>query len=574
MLILAILSILFTGSVQHESLFPTTDVSADRSVARAGWAKIDHLSNTYADFGLRYDYEGEKKTTFRGVQADLRLELMQWPLLGYESRFRGYGVGRLSVQSNFSWGGITIGDVYGQFGSGLILRLYEERSLGIDNSLRGGKIDLTPYKGLRMTLIGGKQRRYWSMYDDGAWGFNYSRDAVLGANIELSVDEWITRMQEQDAHLTIGASWVSKYQASDTVPMGTYYRDPVAQDGALWIYPNGLRTPAWVGAWDVRASFQMRGWSALVEYAGKSDDPNIYTNYNLQDGHYRPRHGQAVMASLSYSRKGLSIIGQAKRTENMYFSSDRHLQSVSGCGYLNHLPAFANQHTYTLAALYPYATQMQGEWAVQGEVRYTFARRTKMGGKYGTTLKANMSHVRGTGEQFFRSSKAGYYTDVNIELNKKITKQWTLNAMAMYQRYNKAVIEGHGDQIESGIFVADVKYATTSKVQMRGELQYLYSRQDQGQWIFALYELSLLLPKSNQLMLSAQEQYCIGHGTAAADESEQGKHYFALLATWTHGAHRLNAGFTRTRAGYNCSGGICRYVPKQEGVQLTYNYTW
>lgn len=574
MLLLTILSILFNGAVQHESLFPTTDVSGVRSYPRAEWAKIDHLSNTYADFGLRYEYEGEKSSTFRGIQADLRLEAMQWPMLGYEAKFRGYGVGRLSLQSAFSWGTITIGDVYGQFGSGLILRLYEERSLGIDNSLRGAKIDVHPYRGIHLTALGGKQRRYWAMYDDGAWGFNYRRDAALGANLELSIDEWSGAMQDEDAHLTIGASWVSKYQAADTVPMGTYYHEPTTDNGTFWVYPNGLRTPAWVGAWDVRANLQMKGWNALVEYAGKSDDPSIYTDYNLQEGKYKPRYGQVIMASLSYSRKGLSIIGQAKRTENMYFTSDRHLQSVSGCGFLNHLPAFANQHTYTLAALYPYATQMNGEWAVQGEIRYTFARKTKMGGKYGTTLKLNMSHVRGTTDRFFASTKDGYYTDVNLELNKKITKQWTLNAMAMYQAYNKGVIEGHGDQIKSGIFVADAKYAVTKSIQMRGELQYLYSKLDQGQWIFALFELSMLLPKSNQLMLSAQEQYCIGRGTITGSESEQGKHYYAFQATWTHGAHRLSAGYTKTRAGYNCSGGICRYVPKQEGVQIRYDFTW
>ncbi|MGN0208029.1 MAG: DUF6029 family protein, partial [Paludibacteraceae bacterium] len=28
------------------------------------------------------------------------------------------------------------------------------------------------------------------------------------------------------------------------------------------------------------------------------------------------------------------------------------------------------------------------------------------------------------------------------------------------------------------------------------------------------------------------------------------------------------------RAGYNCSGGVCRYVPKQEGINITYNFSW
>jgi len=541
------------GGLQHESLFPTTDVSGDRTSPRSDWAKIDHLSNTYLDLGLRYDYGQENKMGFNGLSVTTRTELTQWPMLGYESGFAGHGLAHLDANFDFKWGSVTVGDVYGQFGSGLILRLYEERSLGIDNALRGGKVIVRPYQGIHLEVLGGKQRRYWNMYDDGAWGFGYGRDAAMGANVELQVNEWSPRMQDAGANLTIGASYVSKYEAMDTVQFGC---------------PAGymLNLPQWVGAGDVRANFQMAGWNALIEYAYKANDPCVSNKYS-----YDP--GQALLASLSYSQKGMSIIAQVKRSENMYFRSERGRNGSAGM--LNHLPAFANQHTYALAALHPYATQMDGEWAFQGELRYTFARKTRMGGKYGTTFKLNGSHVRGLGNGFFGMTKDAYYTDVNLELNKKITKEWYIAAMLMYQTYNKAVVEegvrgavDKDDLVRSGIGVVDVKWATTKDVQMRAELQYLFSKQDEGQWIFALYELSLF----KQLMLSVQEQYCIGHGAAGA--TEQGKHYYSFLATWQRGAHRVSAGYTKTRAGFNCSGGVCRYVPKQEGVTLTYNFTW
>ena len=35
---------------------------------------------------------------------------------------------------------LTLGSFYEQFGSGFILRAYEERSLGIDNSLQGARL--------------------------------------------------------------------------------------------------------------------------------------------------------------------------------------------------------------------------------------------------------------------------------------------------------------------------------------------------------------------------------------------------------------------------------------------------
>lgn len=543
----------FTGSLQHESLFPTVDVSGDRPVPRPEWAKIDHLSNTYLDMALRYAYTGESRIGFTGITAATRAELMQWPMLGYDDAgFAGHGIAHLHVEAGFKWGSITLGDVYGQFGSGLILRLYEERSLGIDNALRGGKLVLTPYRGVRIEALGGKQRRYWNMYKDHAWGYNYKQDALLGANLELGIEQWSPRMQEAGANLLLGGSYVSKYQQDEVIYCLT---DPS--------YRYNL--PKWVGAGDVRVNLQMKGWNALVEYAYKANDPCVYNRFSYQPG-------QTLLASLSYSQKGMSVILQAKRSENMYFSSQRNLRSKAACGYINHLPAFANQHTYALASLYPYATQMDGEWAFQGELRYTWKRGSKMGGKYGTTLKLNASHVRGTGPEWQMGEE--YYTDVNLELNKKITKEWYIGAMLMYQAYNKHIVEGHGEMIRSGIGVVDVKWATTKNVQMRAELQYLFTRQDEGQWIFALYELSLRLPKSHQLMLTASEQYCIGYGTAKGADSEQGKHYYTALATWQKGAHRLSAGYTKTRAGYNCSGGVCRYVPSQEGVALTYNFTW
>lgn len=540
-------AVIVVGGIQHEGLFPT-DMS--EVPAQPEWAKITHLSNTYLDLGVRWERNGSADQKFRGLEVVTRAELTEWPMLGYDANFGGHGISHLHVGANFSWGKITVGDVYGQFGSGMVLRLYEDRALGVDNALRGGKIEATPYKGIFIEALGGKQRRYWNCYEDGAWGWNYKQDAVLGANLELGIHEWSKALQEAGANLTIGGSYVSKYQKEDTIIINTI----IQPEGK---YDYILNLPEWVGTGSVRAQLQMKGWNALVEYAYKANDPTIVNKYS-----YDP--GQALLMSLSYSQKGLAIIGQAKRSENMSLRSDRGLNNMAGT--INHMTPFANQHTYMLTSLYPYGTHATAsEWAFQGEIRYTWKRGTKMGGKYGTTLKLNASHIRGTTDRWFGMSENPYYTDVNLELNKKINKQWYIGAMAMYQTYNKRIIEGKGDIIRSGIGVVEAKYAMNKKVQMRAELQYLYTKQDEGQWVAALYELSLW----RQLVLSGQWMYNIGYADGATKE-----HYYTAGVTYTHGAHRVMAGYTKTREGFNCSGGVCRYVPKQEGVSLTYNYTW
>ena len=202
-------TIYVSGGIQHDGLFPTRDVSAVRTASRAEWAKIDHLSNNYLDLSVNYLRTDSNAAQFRGLRADTRFELNQWPLLGYEPGFAGHGIGRLSVMADFAWGQISVGDVYGQFGSGMILNLYENRDLGIDNSLRGAKINLMPYKGINMTLLGGKQRRYWNCYHDSAWGWNYKQDAALGADLELGLHEWLRGLQQSDLELTVGMRWLN-----------------------------------------------------------------------------------------------------------------------------------------------------------------------------------------------------------------------------------------------------------------------------------------------------------------------------------------------------------------------------
>ena len=534
-------TVVVVGGIQHDGLVPLPTISE-------GY----YLSNSYLDLGVRWDHndDGENPTSalgFQSLELVTRGELTKWPLLGYDADFGGYGLSHLHVGATFNWGKITVGDVYGQFGSGMVLRLYEDRALGVDNALRGGKIEVTPYKGIYLTALGGKQRRYWNCYTDGAWGWNYKQDAVLGANLELGLQEWIPQLQEAGANLSIGGSYVSKYQAKDTI----IFIDPNAMQAYMY------NLPAWVGAGSVRAQLQMKGWNAMVEYAYKANDPSILNDYSY-------KHGEALLMSLSYSQKGLAILAQAKRSNNMSLRSDRQANLMAGT--INHMPPFATQHTYMLASLYPYGTEKTAnEWAFQGEVRYTWKRGTAMGGKYGTTLKLNASHIRGTSDTWFGMTEEPYYTDVNLELNKKLTKEWYIGAMAMYQTYNKRVVEGHGDLVRAGIGVVEAKYAVNKKVQMRAELQYLYTKQDEGQWVAALYELSLW----RQLVLSGQWMYNIGYAHEATNE-----HYYTVAATYTHGAHRVMAGYTKTREGYNCSGGICRYVPKQQGITLIYNFTW
>ena len=527
--------VVVSGSIQSDVLFPEEDMSI-------GAYKDDDKAktDTYVDLKAQSQY----------VDAGARFEYLDHPLPGYENDFKGWGIRHYYLKGKLKNAELTLGSFYEQFGSGFILRTYEERALGIDNSLLGGRLVVRPVKGMTLKALSGVQRRYW----------HYNDALVSGADAEVNIDEWLPSLSEHDTRLMIGASWVNKKEDDGEV----IFADPTHQ----------LRLPEFVNAWDVRAQLNKGGWGLLAEYAQKTQDPSF-------DNTYIYKKGSAAMLSGSYSRKGMSALVQAKRSENMSFRSRRSMSGTSS--FINHLPAFTLDHTYALAAIYPYATQLaNGEWAFQGELSYTFPRKTLLGGKYGTTVKVNLSHVRsidreempreempygvpfgtdGYKSKFFKVGDDIYYQDINVQLSKKLSKSLKLNLMSMNQHYHMTVGEGEGGMVRSDIYIADALYQIAPKAKLRGEVQYLTTPDDQGDWAFALLELSL----APRWMFTVSDMWNCGVTDI---------HYYQGLVTFNTGAHRIQAGYGRTRAGYNCSGGVCRYVPATKGFTLSYNYNF
>ena len=537
-------SMTLSGSIQSDMLVPQSDdkIGAEKTE--------DFQTNTYVDLRLQHQY----------FEAGARLEYLEHPLPGFENDFKGWGVPHFYAKGKLSWAELTAGTFYEQFGSGFILRTYEERSLGIDNSLLGGRLVLKPTQGLTIKALSGKQRRYWDWNDA----------LVSGADVELNVDELIPAMQQGDTRLMLGGSWVNKHEDTEDIMADLTHK---------------LNLPEYVNSWDVRAQLNKGNFSLLAEYAQKTDDPSFANGYIY-------KKGNVAMLSTSYSKKGLSLLLQAKRSENMASKSRRTIIGTSSA--INHLPAFTQDQTYALAALYPYATQLaDGEWAYQAELGYNFKRKTALGGKYGMNLKVNYSYVRAIDRKFIDGQQrhaiggttdlAGtsgytskwlkwgdhtYYQDLDIQLSRKFSKAFKLNLMYMNQRYNKTQIEGHGGMIHSDIFVADGKYQFSPKTTLRVEAQYLSTSQDEGDWVYGLAELSL----APHWMLTVSDMWNVGDSDPLYYKENTHYHYYQGLITYNVGSHRLQAGYGRTRD--NCSGGVCRWIPAQKGFTLSYNYNF
>lgn len=521
------------GSVQSDVLIGQRDEAIGAEKPEE-WM----LTNTYADVNVQSKH----------LNAGARLAFNRYPLPGYERDFKGWGVPYYYLTGKLGKTELTLGSFYEQFGSGFVLRTYEERSLGIDSHIQGARIVSTPVNGVRMKALTGRQRRYWD-YND-SW--------MSGADIELNFEAWSRRMREAGWVVSLGASVVNKFEKEE-------------HDNILIDQAHRLRLPEKVNAYDVRLRVQRGAWNVLGEYAWKTHDPSF-------DNGYIYHHGSVAMLSASYSRRGLSLLAQAKRSDDMQWRSRRSMTGISSM--INHLPAFTQDQTYSLAAMYPYATQGSGEWAYQLQAGYRLKPKTTLGGRYGTFLKVNFSYVTGLDKRphslkgyttpmgsdgyaasFWGHSGEKYYQDINLQAERRITKDFRLNLMYMNQSYNQSIIEGHGDMIHSNIFVAEGRYNVSRRLILRAEAQYLATKQDKGDWLFGLVEASL----GRHFMLTVSDQYNAG---------STHEHYYNALLTSTFGSHRLAVGYGRTRAGFNCAGGVCRYVPATKGLSLSYNYNF
>ena len=476
--------------------------------------------------------------------AGLRFEAYHNPLLGFNSMYKGEGIANYFVSYQGDIISITAGNFYEQFGSGMILRAYEDRYLGTDNSLRGLNVTLRPFNGITIKALAGKQRYFW----------DYSNGIVRGIDGEVNLNSLITSMAESKLRATFGAGFVSKYEEYQTL---------YADESHIYNLPLN------VGAGAVRMDLSYGNWGLQTEYARKGQDPSIMNDFIY-------REGEALMVNATYSQKGFSANIQAKRVDNMCFKSKR--METGEMLYINYIPAITKQHTYAFLSMYPYATQTTGETGLQGDAMYKIKKETLLGGKYGTDIHLNAAvitaidttQVPGVGigyqSDWFKTGDL-YYADASIEIAKKLSKSTKLTCTYGYQIFNP-IVEGHkGDLHHNHIVVADLTWKMNKKNVMRFEAEWMGSDSKYnhdvddkrcGDWIMGLVEYNF----TSAWFVSVSDQYAYRDGIG---------NYYNVSVGYNHGATRIQLGYGKQREGLLCIGGVCRQVPASNG--LTFSLT-
>lgn len=505
---------------------------------------------------MHLNARGDILYTNGNFSAGLRYEAYLNPLEGFRAEYAGQGIANYFVSYKTQDFAVTAGHFYEQFGNGLTLRSYEDRYLGIDNAIRGFNVLYRPYKGITLKGLIGQQRYFWE-----------SRGLVRGVDGEITINETFTALQEAKTRLTLGASFVSKYENGDGVNINSYV------DGFKLNLPNN------VASYALRMDLSHGGFNLSGEYARKGADPNDLNGYIYHKG-------EALWLNASYSQKGFSANLQAKRVDNMGFRSvrtDKYKETL----YINYIPSITKQHTYAFLSMYPYQTQTSGEMGLQGDIIYNIKKGTLLGGKYGTDLHLNASAITalyrqgiylplvdstmldapgsdGYTSKFFGTGDL-YYADLSLEVAKKLSTKVKLTATYGYVIFNP-VTEGHeGDLHHNHVAIADLTWKINRKNVLRFETEWMGSDSKYdaniddkrcGDWIMGLVEYNF----ASAWFISLSDQYAYHDGIG---------NYYNISVGYTKNATRLQLGYGKQREGIICIGGVCRQVPACNGFSFS-----
>jgi hypothetical protein len=472
--------------------------------------------------GIRYE---SYLNTIQGFNPKYKLNSIPY-------RYASYKLDELDV---------TVGNFYEQFGCGLILRSYEERGLGIDNSFDGVRLRYN-VSGVHLKGLIGTQRYYSAQ----------GPAIVRGFDGEVNLKE-LFNDEDATTQITVGGSFVSKYQSGDQV-----------------FLPDGqpLKVPLNVGASAARISLNTGKINITGEYAYKINDPTAVNNYIYKDG-------EALFFNATYSTKGFGLSVGVKRADNFSFKSDR-LAGQSDLD-INFIPMLAKQHTYALMAFYPYATQPTGELGYQVDLSTKLKKGSALGGKYGTDISINYSGANGLDTTQFDLTKdssrigyaegdyfipgATYFQDFNFEISRKLSQKFKIMFMYANQVYNIDVIQGKPGypKIYSIIGMVELSYKISSSNAIRMEMQHLYTKQDKKSWAMGLIEYGV----GENWLISVQDMYNYDNYNPA-----ERFHYYNATIAYIKSGNRIALGYGKQRAGIFCVGGVCRYVPASNGLSL------
>lgn len=414
---------------------------------------------------------------------------------------------------------VQAGDIYEQLGNGLVFRSYEDRNLGFNNSLEGVHAVFSPNGWFSVKGFAGRPRLYT----------DYAGSLVRAANLQFSLSGLLGW---NDVLLNIEGSCLNRHETLD-------------KDQTMDFASLGVTSPD-VNMYSGAVDFNWRGLALKGEYAVKGND---LASMSEPKSHT----GAALLTEAVYAGGGFSASASFRIID--HFGTMLSLYGRGTGNTLNYLPSLTRQYHYMLANLNPYQVNVVGEGAGQADLFYTL--RSKASRSKYWVFHANWSTSYTIDpKQCDDGSQRLMWQDISADAE----CHWNRSLKTVFLFSRQEWSPSHGYQegtYVSNVFVGDIQYRFNRKFALRGELQYLQSDDYEGDWAACLVECTLA-PNWN---VYVSEMYNAGLTK---------KHYYNAGVSWSKGVTRVQFSYGRNRAGYVCSGGVCRYSPAYTGLNLLF----
>jgi hypothetical protein len=529
------------GSFSGDIEFVTKFFIADEEIGAANTPQYDNqLIGSEGWLNLAYAY--------KGFNVGLRFDMFNNSnLQNPNGSFNGTGIGRWFVQKKVDKLDIQVGFIYDQIGSGIIYRAYEQRPLFIDNALVGARLAYDLGENWTIKGFAGKQKNPLGLSSE-------AQDVSIthGANIKgVAIDGFI-HGEGKKLSLAPGFGVVNRTMETSTVGAlqnitALYLGDDKPQVELKYnVYAMSLYN---------RMTFGAFSW--YIEGAFKTDSPIFDPFDPLTDangvkslGQFVNHDGTTIYTSLTFAKKGLGILLEAKRTEHFSFRTDPTLGMINGL--INYLPPMNRENTYRLTSRYAPAVQDFGELAFQADVSYSFSKKV--------SANVNFSNITDLNDELL-------YREIYTEVLLKKARKYQLSGGIQLVEYNQRVFEVKPELTENVKTVTpflQYLYKLNRKKSLRFEAQYMNTDDDFGSWLFGLVEYGV----APHWVFFASDMYNI-------DPKKTDKlHYPSAGFAYSQKSNRFQLAYVKQVEGIVCAGGVCRLEPAFSGFRFSLNSTF
>ncbi len=480
-----------------------------------GWLNLDYTNDKYLfDLGMRLDMFNHSNLHTPGVP------------------YSDVGIGNFYVRKRGEKYRVTGGYFYDQFGSGIVFRAYEDRTLGIDNAILGIHLEAEPVQKLKIKAFTGVQKNRLSLFKPILIGLNAEYDFSIGKKVRFTPGISVVNRTLDEATMDFIVSNIETYD------------------------PKGRFVPKYnVYLFGGYNTLTIGNFSWYAEAAGKTTEAIAST---VRADSLVNRSGYILYSTMNYAISRFGAALQFKRTENFPFRVSLLRGPAAFEGVINFIPPVTRQNALRLPARYNATVQELEELAYSGDINFS---------PIAKKLTINFSYAESRdfeNELKFREAFG------NVEL--KFKKEWKGNVGLQFIQYDQFFYQrdkfGDYRLVNAIAPFAQVTWKVSKKHSLAFDAQAQFTDEDFGSWLYGSIEYNI----APWFSLAASDMY--NYSPNPESPVSDKIHYYQFFTSFTYQQHVLTLAYSRQVAGIVCTGGVCRYEPAFSGVKLTLNSTF